>query len=108
MNRLLALSALFGIAMTGAAAAATAEVAINPVNGSCPSGFELQKSSGADDLCVQSASGLSNSGTISLASFSSGGDDDYGSAGDDNGGNDDQGSAGDHDNGSGDHDSDSD
>jgi hypothetical protein len=89
MNRLLTLSALFGLAMTGAAAAQT-EVAISPDNGTCPSGFELRSSSsGADDLCVQTVTGMSGSGNISLATFSSGGDDD-----------------GDH--GHGDHDSDSD
>jgi len=76
MNRLFALSALFGILMTGAAAAQTAEVMVQPVNGTCPSGFELQKgASGADDSCTQAAGSIT-SGSLSMASFTSGGDDD--------------------------------
>ena len=103
MNRLATLSALFGILMTGAAAAASAEVSVSPTNGTCPSGFELQKS-GADDQCVQTA-GSSNSSRFSLTSFS-GGDDD--SHGDNDHGNDDHGGDSDNDHGNGDHDSDSD
>jgi hypothetical protein len=109
MHRLLPLSALFGLAMTGAAAAATAEVAINPVNGRCPSGFEMQKSSGSDDLCVQRVSGSTNSGNFSLASYSGDDDDDHGKAGDHDDRDDDHGgSSDDHDDDRGDHDSDSD
>ena len=77
MNRLVTLSALFGILMTGAAAAQSAEVIVRPVNGTCPTGFELKTSgSSADDNCVQNAGSMSNSGTISMASFAGGGDDD--------------------------------
>lgn len=77
MTRLVALSALFGLALTGAAAASTtAEVSILPENGTCPSGFQMQKSSAGGDECVQSVNSGSTAGTISMASFSKGGDDD--------------------------------
>lgn len=107
MNRLFTLSALLGLAMTGTAAAATANVSIDPVNGSCPAGFEMQKStSGTDDLCVQTSS--ASSGSIMFASFSGGDDDDHDGSNDHDGrDNDDHDGDNDHDNG-GDHDSDRD
>ncbi len=77
MNRLVLLSATFGLLMTGAAAAQTT---ILPVNGTCPSGYELQRgTAGSDDQCLSLSSG--SSATLSLTSMSSGGDDDdHGSA----------------------------
>jgi hypothetical protein len=77
MKRILPLATLFGLALTGAAAAApTAEISVLPVNGTCPTGFELNKATaGADDSCVQVTGGMSGSGSISMASFSGGEDD---------------------------------
>lgn len=73
MKRILALSALLGLAMTGAAAAQTAEITANPVNGACPAGFELRKAASPDaDTCAQSA-GASGSGVITLANLTGGG-----------------------------------
>jgi len=77
MNRLVLLSATLGVLMTGAAAA---QSTVLPVNGTCPSGYELQRgTAGSDDQCLGVSGG--SSGTLSLTSMSSGGDDDdYGSA----------------------------
>ena len=94
MNRLVLLSATLGLLMTGAAAA---QSTVLPVDGTCPSGFELKRgTSGSDDQCLSMSSG--SSGTLSLASMTRGGDDD----------DHEHGEHGSHESEHGDHDSDND